>query len=72
MPQLAAQLFENNAFLFAIGGEIHMAALTRQAHPALINVYQMSNAQPGTGTVDGNRLAFHRFRAAKLNQMFSF
>jgi hypothetical protein len=41
----------------------------RQADPALINVHQMRHAQPGSGAINGNRFAFDRFSAAKLNQM---
>ena len=69
MAQLRAQLFEDNALFFAVRREIHVPAFAWQADPALVDVYQMRHAKPGTGAIDRDRLTFNRLGAAKLDQM---
>ncbi|MNP41389.1 hypothetical protein D3C76_1350890 [compost metagenome] len=72
MAELCAQLFEDNALFFAVRREIHVAAFAWQADPALVDVYQMRDAKTGAGTVNGDRLTFHRLGTAELDQMFRF
>src|SRR5699024_10116289 len=64
--------FEDNALFFTIRRKINVTAFSWQAYPTLIDMDQMRNPKPCSGTVNRNRLTFYRFCATKLNQMLFF
>lgn len=69
MTNFRTQYFEDNALFFTIRRKINVTAFSWQAYPTLIDMDQMRNPKPCSGTVNRNRLTFYRFCATKLNQM---
>ncbi|GCZ15256.1 hypothetical protein HmCmsJML181_01635 [Escherichia coli] len=72
MTNFRTQYFEDNALFFTIRRKINVTAFSWQAYPTLIDMDQMRNPKPCSGTVNRNRLTFYRFCATKLNQMLFF
>lgn len=72
MTNFRTQYFEDNGLFFTIRRKINVTAFARQAYPTLIDMDQMRNPKPRSGTVNRNRLTFDRFCATKLNQMLFF
>lgn len=72
MANFRTQYFEDNGLFFTIRRKINVTAFARQAYPTLIDMDQMRNPKPRSGTVNRNRLTFYRFCATKLNQMLFF
>lgn len=72
MTNFRTQYFEDNGLFFTIRRKINVTAFAWQAYPTLIDMDQMRNPKPRSGTVNRNRLTFDRFCATKLNQMLFF